>query len=156
MGIESLSKSRTDNEDNKFVNNSDGTVCVDTCSEITNSSSNPIPVEIVDGTIGSNFDLYDDISSVAGSSTATIITHVVPAATTLTLRNVYLSGTNIAEYIIKIDGTIKAKARTYWGDFDRNLPLQGIEATAGQVLTVEVSNHRPTTADFNATLLGLV
>jgi hypothetical protein len=46
MGTEALSKNRDDNEQNKFISNSDGTVCVDTCAEISNDASNPVPVSI--------------------------------------------------------------------------------------------------------------
>ena len=147
---------RTDNEDNKFVNDSDGCVAVNTVSEVSNDASNPIPVEIVDGTIGANFDLYDEVLAVAGSSTATILTYMVPLGQTLTMRAAEVSGENVAEYTVKVDGVVKAKKRSYWGDFDRTFNLQGVSATAGQTVTIEVNNFRNSTGDFNATLLGVV
>lgn len=147
---------RTDNEDNKFINNSDGDVCVNTCAEITNTASNPVPVEIVEGSIGTLFKLYNEISSVASSSTATVITHTVPAATTLIINRIEVSGENIAEYSVKIEGVTQVKKRSYWGDFDRTFEFKELTVTAGQTIIVEVSNFRPSSSDFNATLLGSI
>lgn len=147
---------RDSNENNKFVDDSNGHVAVNTVTEVTNDASNPVPVEIVDGTIGTDFDLYNEVLAVAGASTAKIITYVVPVATTLKLKTVQVSGSNIAEYTVKIDGVVKAKKRSYFTDYDRKFELTGINVEAGETITVEVDNYRSSSADFNATLIGTV
>lgn len=147
---------RDSNENNKFVDDSNGNVAVNTVTEVTNDASNPVPVEIVDGTIGSDFSLYNEILSVAGSSTSIILTYVVPVATLLRLKTIEVSGSNIAEYIIKIDGVTQAKKRSYFTDYDRTFNLEGLNVAAGETLTIEVNNYRSSSADFNATLLGTI
>lgn len=55
------SNNRTDNEDNKFVNDSNNDVAVNTVSEINNDASNPIPTNPVSGSLlqGVVFDAID-------------------------------------------------------------------------------------------------
>ena len=52
---------RTDNEDNKFVEDSNNHVAVNTTSEITNDSNNPVPTNPLSGSLlqGVVFDYID-------------------------------------------------------------------------------------------------
>jgi len=60
MGTENPSGNRNDNEDNKFIAKTDGTVAVDTVAEIDTSGTGPI--EVLSGSIFSGID-YDSIGA---------------------------------------------------------------------------------------------
>lgn len=102
--------------------------------------------------------LYDEITNLASGTTSNIISYTVPSGTAALLQKVYISGGNIAKYQLKINGTVVATARTYFGgelntDFDfLGQALSGQVLLAGNTVEVTVNNFRPTSADFETTL----
>lgn len=96
---------------------------------------------------------YNEVTSVASSS-VTNITSFVPGST-VTLTKVMASGTNIAYYEVLVNGTVRAKKYTYFGgnlsiDFDFG---SGVSVSSGQTILVRVEHIRPSTGDFNATII---
>ena len=61
MGQEKLSKNRTDNEENRFVSNSDDKVAVSTVTEIDTSGTGPVETNPMSGSLlqGVVFDSID-------------------------------------------------------------------------------------------------
>lgn len=101
---------------------------------------------------------------VLGAATETILTYTVPAGKILNLSLIECEGDNIATYRIKKDSvTIAKKSTSFWSDdglFDFRTGLgianNGLVFTAGQVVTVDVDNFRPSSAPFSSRLLGVL
>lgn len=128
---------------------SDGT---NTLSVNTDGSIN---VKVSD-TLGTLISSFSEITSVASSTTTDINSYTVPIGKTGFLQKVYLSGTNIAEYEILINGIVQEKTRTWFGnslneeldfsDYSKN----GIPLIAGDIVKARVTHNRPSVGDFNA------
>ena len=101
---------------------------------------------------GSQTQTYSEITSVGSSTLTPILTYV--AATKRLMKQVNVSGTNIATYTVLVNATTKAKVRTYFGgslnevvSFD-----VGVRIDIGDTVTIKVIHERSMTGDFNATL----
>src|SRR5690606_37335564 len=71
------------------------------------------------------------------------------------LHKVFVSGDNIAKYMVKINNDTIDALRTYFGGpinghFDFSYNLKGVALISGDVVTVEVNHSRPHLGDFNA------
>ncbi len=88
------------------------------------------------------------------TNTEVLATYTVPAGRAFELIEVLISGPNVADYFVKENGTKIHTARTYWGEFDEQIPFNRRRFDAGAVITVECYNFRPTDETFNATLIG--
>lgn len=93
---------------------------------------------------------YNEVSSVLASVLTTIVSYTVinPGK----LKQINVSGTNIAEYRVELNSVVIDKRRTYFGsalntdfNYDDGLPL-----AAADVVLVRVIHTRPSTGDFNA------
>lgn len=107
---------------------------------------------------------YTEISSLASSGTfTTIASYTAPVGSTTFLQKVAVSGENIAEYVVRVDGVVLDKKRTYHGDglndefhFDGPPSENGQEVPVGQIILVQVRHQRPMSADFNARIQAVV
>lgn len=102
---------------------------------------------------GSQSFVYNEVLSV-GSSTPTII-GIYTALTPRLLNQVSVSGSNIAEYSILLNGSsVISKQRTYFGSA-LNLEMKlnvGVQLSMSDVITVNVIHFRPSLGDFNSTI----
>lgn len=94
-------------------------------------------------------DTYNEISSVVSSALTTIVSYTVLTAGKL--KQINVSGTNIAEYRIELNSTVIDKKRTYFGsalnaDFNYD---DGIIVSPADTVVVKVVHTRPSTGDFN-------
>lgn len=110
-----------------------------------------IPVTFTEGDAVAE---YAEISSLASGALTTILTYTIPVAKTLKLERVEVSGCNVADYIVEIDGVVKGKRRTYFGGFNADFNLGGLPVATGLVVRVRVIHTRPSAGDFDATLIG--
>lgn len=101
---------------------------------------------------------YSEITSVPSGSELTILSFVSPVGVATYLQRVSPSGSNIAEYKVKIDGNVVGKKRTYFGGslntefiFDGK-SNNGYPVPEGSVITVTVIHNRPSLGEFNSTL----
>lgn len=109
----------------------------------------------VEGTVtGDITPIYSATASLAGNTTGTILTYVVPPLKTLALEIVSCSGENVSKYTLKIDGATIAVKRSWWTNFNVDFQMARVKAIAGQTITIDVSNDSNTVADYDATLLG--
>lgn len=98
---------------------------------------------------------YNEVTSVANGATTVIQSYTAPIGFASFLQKIEISGTNIAQYVVKINGTIQDKKRTYFGA-SINLEFKfvetgtGLPLTVGDVVTVEVVHARPNLGDFNS------
>ena len=98
---------------------------------------------------------YNEINALAASMVSSLVTITAAIGKTTYLQKIPVSGTNVAEYTVKLNGDIIDKKRTYFGahldtmfdfsdDAGKGLPLE-----EGDVILVEVEHIRPFSGDFN-------
>jgi hypothetical protein len=108
------------------------------------------------GTPGTAVNVYAENTTVPSSILTAILSYTVPAGKTLSITGVYGWGQCDGEFIIQVEGT------TVGGGWSspafRTLPLDyssaPIQATTGQIVTVNVTQYQVSTQDFKANLLG--
>lgn len=97
---------------------------------------------------------YNEVTSVASAILTTITTYNVTQPTRL--KWVDISGSNIAEYTVNINGTPIYKKRTYYGNLDNTFSFsKGYNLVASDVITVKVIHYQPSVGDFSAFILVL-
>ena len=99
---------------------------------------------------------YDEANSVAGSATATILDYTVAAGKILTLVLSDVSGDNRGKYRVELNGSVIAKRRTYYTNYDNIFKFANIKLVAGDNIKIIVENQSTLTGDFNANLQGSV
>lgn len=111
---------------------------------------------VVESTSGGTVvNTYNEVS-VASRSTLQIVTYTIPVGKTALLQRSAVSGDNIGRYDLFINGVVQDTARTMFGgdltqmfDFTDGIG-SGLPLNAGDVVTVQVNNPRPTAANYNA------
>lgn len=101
-------------------------------------------------TINPNKNYYNEISAVASGVYTTILTKTVSVDSKLKLVSV--SGTNIAEFEVVLNGLTVDKQRTNHGSALNCLFSfeNGVSLVPADVVLVRVKHNRPTAGDFNA------
>jgi hypothetical protein len=101
-------------------------------------------------TVGPTKNYYNEILSVASGTLSTILSKTVSVNSKF--KTVQVSGTNIAEFEVVLNGTVVDKQRT---NFGTGLNLQfkfenGLALIPTDVVLVRVLHNRPSLGDFNA------
>lgn len=101
--------------------------------------------------------IYNEISLIASGSTTTIVSYTVLAGFTTFLQKADVSGSNIAQYDLLVNGVRVDRKRTWFNGGGLNVtfafsddPVGGLQLNVGDVVTVTVYNFRPFLGDFNA------
>lgn len=127
---------------NELIVNSDGSINVIV-------ESTPSPNSTVIST-------YNEVLSVASGSTVQINSYTVPVGMQAVLQRCVVSGENIARYDLLINSVKQDTLRTmFGGDFNAVFEFttgndSGLLLPAGTVVSVQVYNYRPSTADFES------
>ena len=103
---------------------------------------------------GEGINLYAEANSVAGLSTITVLTYVVPAGKTFRLSMLDFSGENVAEYILDVNSSTQFKYRTYYTQFNGSAEFSALEYVEGDTIKIIVENKGNSVADFNANIQG--
>lgn len=103
---------------------------------------------------------YNEVASIPGSNLTLIHSYTAPASKLSFLHKIFVSGSNIAKYIIKRNGSVIDQARTYFGGslnhkFNFSDSSRGLLLNVGDVVTVQVEHFRPEVGDFNARIQAL-
>ncbi len=114
-------------------------------------SENLAPKQIVESGTLSN--TYNEVINVASGVLTTIASFTATQNTRL--KQVDVSGENVAQYEVLVNGNIVSKKRTYFGSYlDTSFYFdKGINFTSGQIVLVRVLHNRPTVGNFNANIL---
>lgn len=95
---------------------------------------------------------YNEVTNVASGILTNVLTYT--AVNNGELRHVDVSGTNIAQYEVLVNGIVRDKTYTYFGgklhhkfDFGR-----GIKFLTGNSIVIRVLHQRPDLGNFNARL----
>jgi hypothetical protein len=117
-----------------------------------------VPVTAVIGTTGTVLSTFATVSAVATNATVTILSYTVPPGKTGYLLKAEMSGTNIATYDVLLNAAEFARIRTYFsGPFDGVVtvgqgPQDAYKLSTGDVVSIQVTNFRPTAGDFECRL----
>jgi len=103
---------------------------------------------------------YGEVSSVAMSAETTLLTYTVPLGTDFFLHRVEVSGTNLAEYKVKVNSSTKSKKRTWWTQFNETFEFtgsvsKGVKLVAGDIVTITALHSSVNLGNFNASLQGM-
>lgn len=107
-------------------------------------------------TAGTSINLYAENTTVPSSILTAILTYTVPAGKTLDITGIYGWGQCDGEFVIKVDSVVvgggwsSPSFRTLHLDYS----AAPIPATAGQIVTINVTQYQISTQDFKANLLG--
>lgn len=116
------------------------------------------PGEVFDVTVtnssGEVKAIYNEANSIPINIETQINTFTVPTGNQFKAFRVLASGCNIAQYIIKKNGSVIASARSWWGDFNINLPLDSLNLVADDILSIHVINDGKTAETFESTIIG--
>ena len=120
-------------------------------------ASNQSPIAVSFTTVGDTVASYSEITAIASAVETTILTYSVAVAQAYLLFS-EVSGTNIADYKIKLNGTTINRKYTYFGaplsayfDFKSGVSsFPGLSLVSGDVITVTVIHNRPSLGNFNA------
>ena len=111
---------------------------------------------------GKTITVYNEpVTAIPSSTPTTIVTYTAPADKISYLQSIMVSGENIAEYEIKVNGVTIAKKRTYFPKFDTNFDFlsstggNGRDLAINDIVTVVVTHFRPVAGKFNSTILSL-
>lgn len=106
--------------------------------------------------------LFGHVSAVAAGITTDLLSFTVPVGKIFNLCRIEVSGSNIAEFDVYIDGAVAARKRTWFGSpldaefiFETNL-LGGLLVAAGQTILIQVTHLRPDLGDFECRILGQI
>jgi hypothetical protein len=108
------------------------------------------------GSAGTPVNQYAENTTVPSGVLIAILSYTVPAGKTLSITGAYGWGTFNGEYLIKVDSAIVGGGWTTPSNITLRLDYVAapIPATAGQVVTVNVTHYATSTQDFKANLLG--
>jgi len=145
-----LSNSILDREYAKFKEcNNETAVRVNVCQ----GEGESLSVEFNEA--GVKFRVFNAIPSVASGSTIVMIAYTVPVGKKVKLDSIQVSGTNIAKYRVKINGSPFAIRRTNFGtELNTEFVMYSYEVAASGIVEVEVTNNRPYSGDYEVTLIG--
>lgn len=118
----------------------------------------PVPVTFNDSNAPGLTVDHSEITSVASGLETTILTFTAPSGGKR-ITKADVSGDNIANFRVKVDGTTLVNKRTWWSHFNGSFSFEGFEnglfLTVGQVLTITVIHNSDDLGDFEATLMSI-
>jgi hypothetical protein len=108
------------------------------------------------GSTGTPVNVYAENTTVPSGILTAILSYTVPAGKTLSITGAYGWGTFNGEYLIKVDSVVVGGGWTTPSNITLRLDYVAapIPATAGQIVTVNVTHYATSTQDFKANLLG--
>lgn len=145
--------------DNIAISDGTDTLAINADGSLNVNILNAIDVEInaADGDNiaikpdGSQGFLYNEVTSVGSATLTTVLTYI--AVSNKLLNLIKVSGTNIAEYRVLINGSIVCKERTYFGNsLNLEIPMLSTKIMNGNTLEIKVIHLRPNLGDFNSTI----
>ena len=149
-------------ESRKFIIDTD---TKETWVRVSDDESHTLLQGVIDaingGSSGTPVNYYNEISSISSATETTIVSYTAPGGVTSYLQKVKVSGNNIAEYQVKVNGTTVDKCRTYFGgDLSTNFDFtgsgnSGYVLTAGDIVTITVIHNRPMVGTFNGRIQSL-
>lgn len=132
----------------------------DGTNELAVNSDGSFNVHVVESSASSTPGMvakYNEISAVSSGSESNVIS-LTAGPDGFRITQILASGENIALFRVKIDGITISSKRSWWTAFNVEWIFEsvknGLLLRPGQVLTVTALHTRPSTSDFEATIIG--
>jgi hypothetical protein len=128
-------------------------------NEVGVNADGSINVNIVESTSVSTpgLQIFHQESAAIPSGVETTLISLVAPPESLRVSKVQVSGENLAQYRVKLDGNSVGTKRTWWGNFNAEFSFEdfrrGIMVPPGSILTVTVIHDRPAAGNFEVTVL---
>jgi hypothetical protein len=128
--------------DNQLIVNADGSINV--------------IVENVPSPNSTVISTYNEVVMIASGATVTIVSYTVPVGMQAVLQRCPVSGENVARYDLMINSITQDTLRTmFGGDLTQMFDFtsgndSGLLLAAGDIVSIQVYNNRPTIASFEA------
>lgn len=122
-------------------------------------SGEPLLVAITDDPLEQDIFIHDEALAVGVNSNTQVIFYTVPPNKVFNLDNIFIGGSNVAKYVIKINGNKNRVARTYYGSsLFENIGYNSYKLVAGDTIEVEVIHYNDLleAGDFEATIEGKI
>lgn len=108
-----------------------------------------IAVTLTDGGVPKT--VFNEINAVATGVDTLVLSYTALADSKI--RQIDVSGQNIAEYTIKVNSITVGKKRTYYTNINTEFVFQvGFNLVIGDVVEVRVLHQRPDAVSFNSTI----
>jgi len=104
--------------------------------------------------ISASITAYNEVSAIAPDVETLINSFTVPVGKFRQLNSVVVSGDNIAHFYIKINGSVIAKARTWWASFNEQIELYDTKIMANDIISIHVENKGRVSSDFESTIIA--
>lgn len=126
--------------------------------KVNSDGSLNVNTVITPGISKSIYSVFNQISSVANGALTTVLSHTVPVGKVDYIGQIEVSGDNIAQFEVYINGSINARQRTYFGDLNAKFNYsssdnEGLGLNSGDNIQVKIIHNRPTLGAFEARLL---
>lgn len=147
-----LNRSITTLENDRLTDDVDLGIAVKTVTKLLGSSSVAPAIPQNESVVNE----YDEASSVATGVETTVVTYTVPALTAARMVWAEASGTNIADFKVKVNGTTVARKWTWFASgltAEFNFVAEanrGLILAAGDVVSITAVHARPSPGDFGA------
>jgi len=159
IGVPEISISHADDS----IRIGDGTSLVTTS---TVGASVGLDVNLISGSVNGTFTqaptgptviTYGASLALAIATTATTASYTVPALKTSYIQKIYISGTQVGTYVVKIGVSTILTIRTSVTKFSEIVDIStgsafGIKVVAGNVVSVQSTNEGSISGDFNITI----
>jgi hypothetical protein len=104
------------------------------------------------------YSVFNAITSVPNGVLTPILTYTVPTGATDYVEEIEVSGTNMAQFEVYINGVLSARQRTGLLDFNATFNFTGsvqtgLPLTSGTVIQVQVIQNRPDLGDYEARMI---
>ncbi len=96
--------------------------------------------------------VYNELAAAPVGASTLVTSYTVPIGSEASLKNVLVSGDNIGQFIVEINGSKIATLRTWWADFNASLLLDNLKLVANDKIEVFVINRGAMVAPFESTI----
>lgn len=103
---------------------------------------------------------YNEITAIPTDTTTTLVSYTAPIGKISFLHRIFVSGNNIAQYTVKLNGNIIDKCKTYLGSslntiFDFSDGTRGKPLQVGDIVLIEVEHSRSFLGEFNGRIQSI-
>ena len=112
------------------------------------TSSNPIPVDIVSGSSGTQLIEFQSTTTVPGNTETTVLSFTNTLGEDLFIQRLGGTGDARSEWFIYINTILKYKRRSSVANPNLDIELHGFTLSNGDVIDIKVKHYESSTCDF--------
>ena len=96
--------------------------------------------------------IFNEVAAVAVGAEQLITEYTVGAGLGARIHKIKASGDNRATFVVKLNGSPLDTSRTWWGNFDARLSIDGLDLVANDKIEVFAINRGSMAAPFEASI----